>query len=248
MFIEKLSVLPILLICLFLVSGAEATTVQGAVYAWSDFEKPLKNAIVEVNSTPAQSKVATDGIYSFDLMPGSYVLRAKYYHNNILEYVADEEIRIDREGNYTIDLLLFPPIDQEYEYLADLNLTADIKDESPGYNYVILVSILLFAAIVVFWLRKKKCGVDDDPTGSDQAAASPGKIEQSESKELPDDIHEIYEIILKKGGRTTQKDLRKEVKYGEAKVSLMIADLEDRGMIKKIKRGRSNIIIAEAKK
>lgn len=42
--------------------------------------------------------------------------------------------------------------------------------------------------------------------------------------------------------------MRKEVKFGEAKVSLMLADLEDRGMIKKIKRGRSNIIIAEVKK
>jgi len=66
--------------------------------------------------------------------------------------------------------------------------------------------------------------------------------------ELPDDLRELYDIILKKGGRTTQKDLRKEVIYGEAKVSLMIADLEDRGLIKKIKRGRSNIIIAENKK
>jgi len=47
--------------------------------------------------------------------------------------------------------------------------------------------------------------------------------------ELPDDLKELYDIILKKGGRITQKDLRKEVIYGEAKVSLMIADLEDRG-------------------
>jgi uncharacterized membrane protein len=71
--------------------------------------------------------------------------------------------------------------------------------------------------------------------------------EERKNIELPDDLKELYDIILKKGGRTTQKDLRKEVIYGEAKVSLMIADLEDRGLIKKIKKGRSNIIIAEIK-
>ncbi len=71
------------------------------------------------------------------------------------------------------------------------------------------------------------------------------KKEESSRIELPDDLKELYDIILKKGGRITQKDLRKEVIYGEAKVSLMIADLEDRGLIKKIKKGRSNIIIAE---
>ncbi len=53
---------------------------------------------------------------------------------------------------------------------------------------------------------------------------------------------------MKKGGRVTQKELRGEMKCSEAKVSLMLDDLEDRGYIKKIKKGRSNIIIAEIKK
>jgi uncharacterized membrane protein len=61
------------------------------------------------------------------------------------------------------------------------------------------------------------------------------------------ELHELHNIISKKGGIVTQKDLRKEVIYGEAKVSLMIADLEDRGLIQKIKKGRTNIIILEKK-
>ncbi len=36
--------------------------------------------------------------------------------------------------------------------------------------------------------------------------------------------------------------------YSEAKVSLMLDDLENKGLIKKIKKGRSNIIIAEVQK
>lgn len=205
-FMKRISVLPMLLICLFLISGAEAATVHGTIYTWSDFEKPLKNVIVEVNSTPGQSKISTDGMYSFDLHQGSYVLKAKYYHNNILEYTGEEELQIDREGNYTIDLLLFPPIDLEYEYPADLNLTADIKDESPGYNYIIAASILLFAIVIIYWLRKKKTKLDDPPPDEFMLPASAeGKIGESKSSELPDDLREMYEIILKKEGEQPRR-------------------------------------------
>ena len=38
------------------------------------------------------------------------------------------------------------------------------------------------------------------------------------------------------------------MKFPEAKVSLMLDDLEDRGLIKKIKKGRSNVVIAEDQK
>jgi len=122
------------------ITAAQAATLHGTVYEWSDFEKPLKNTIVEVNSTPAQSVVATTGTYSFNLPPGSYLIKAKSYRNNILEYTAEEEIRIDREGDFVHDLLLFPPTDSENEYLGDINLTSsmDIKSEY-NLNYYILL-------------------------------------------------------------------------------------------------------------
>lgn len=50
-------------------------------------------------------------------------------------------------------------------------------------------------------------------------------------------------IISDHGGRIAQAELRKELPYSEAKVTLMLADLEDRGYIRKIKKGRGNIII-----
>ena len=60
-----------------------------------------------------------------------------------------------------------------------------------------------------------------------------------------DDLSEedFLEIIKKEGGRTTQKDIRKEIPLSEAKTSLMIAELEHKGIIEKIKKGRGNIII-----
>lgn len=60
---------------------------------------------------------------------------------------------------------------------------------------------------------------------------------------IPADLQEILEIIRSYGGRMTQKDLRSKLKYSEGKVSLMLFDLEKRGMIQKFKRGRGNVIL-----
>lgn len=235
------------------ISGAQAATLHGTIYDWSDFENPLKGAIVEVNSTPSQYMVSANGTFSFNLSPGNYMIKAKYYRNNILEYTAEDEIRIDREGDYVHDLLLFPPTELDKQYLGDINLTGDLvtKSDSNQIYYIITIFLVFAALLILYWIRKKKNKPIEKSPGETieiPPEISPENIAKTESIELPEDLSEIYELLLKKGGRVTQKDLRKEVKYGEAKVSLMIADLENRGLVKKIKKGRANIIIAEDKK
>lgn len=259
--LRKSFLLGILFTVIF-ISGAQAATLHGTIYDWSDFEKPLKGAIVEVNSTPSQYVVSTSGTYSFNLSPGNYMIKAKYYNNNILEFTAEDEIRIDREGDYVHDLLLFPPTELDKQYLGDINLTGDLvtKSDSNQVYYIITTIFLVFAALLIlYWLRRTKNNpiekspgetIEIPPEISPEVppVIPPEIIAKTESIELPEDLREIYGLIMKKGGRVTQKELRKEVKYGEAKVSLMIADLENRGLVKKFKKGRANIIIAEAKK
>ncbi len=218
---------------------------RGTIYEWSDFEKPLKNAIVEVNSTPAQYVVSTSGIYSFNLSPGSYSIKARYYRNNILELTTREDIKIDRDGDFIHDLLLFPPTDSEDEYFGDINLTGEmeIKNENDPTAYILIVIILtLFLVALIYWIKKK------EPLPAVDEKSQPEIISGKGSEELPSDLMELYDLIMKSGGRTTQKDLRKKLAFSEAKVSLMLDDLENRGFIKKIKKGRSNIIIAENQK
>jgi uncharacterized membrane protein len=53
----------------------------------------------------------------------------------------------------------------------------------------------------------------------------------------------VLSIIGAHEGRITQKDLRMRLNCSEAKASLMITDLEDRGLVKKVKKGRGNVII-----
>ncbi len=61
-----------------------------------------------------------------------------------------------------------------------------------------------------------------------------------------DDLQSIISFIEKEGGRTTQKELRKHFPYSEAKISLMLAELEHKNTLEKIKKGRGNIIILKA--
>lgn len=60
---------------------------------------------------------------------------------------------------------------------------------------------------------------------------------------LPADLREVIDIIRGQKGRITQKDLCSRLKCSEAKVSLMLFDLEKRELIEKFKKGRGNIVI-----
>jgi len=237
-----------------LIFSAQAAKIYGTIYEFSDFEKPLENVIVEVeeNSTRMQYKVSGDGTYFFDISPGSYVIKAKFYNNNILEFFGEEKFKIDQpDESRNLDLLLFPPTDLEFEYLGAINLTGEIDTKETDYtNYIIILPVVSIVSGILFFIWKKKR--KDVILKTDENISLPienfEEKKESNGRELPDDLKEIYDLLLKKGGRAAQKELRKEVTYGEAKVSLMIADLENRGLVKKIKKGRSNIIIAENKK
>ncbi len=243
--VKILKGLLIFILLMNLITVTQAASVNGTLYEWSDFEKPLKNVIVEVleNSTRINYKVSLDGTYSFAFSPGNYTIRAKYYRNNILELTGEENIRIEKaDETRNIDILLFPPTDLEDEYLGDINLTGemDIKQDNSLPIYAFIAIILIICSILLFyWVKKKKTKAEEPKP----------QIERPEivaaDKELPEDLKELYDLIMKTGGRTTQKDLRKKMTYSEAKVSLMLDDLENRGFIKKIKKGRSNIILAE---
>ncbi len=57
-----------ILVIIVLISCGQAATVYGTIYSWSDFEKPLKNAIIEIDTMPARSRLATDVTYAFDAL------------------------------------------------------------------------------------------------------------------------------------------------------------------------------------
>lgn len=75
--------------------------------------------------------------------------------------------------------------------------------------------------------------------------ADNSEIETAALKELPlsEDLREILDIIRSHRGKITQKDLRRRLEYSEVKVSILLSELEKRGLIKKLKHGRENIVV-----
>jgi len=200
-----------------------AAVITGKVYSWDTFE-PLKNCIVVINTTPEQRIIAVNGSYYFQVQPGTYILEV-YYPGDPPLY-ANETIVVKTNGTYRIDMLAQPVIEKVNLSVPELNFEIDERAKKDN----ILIPILLVSLLTIFgsyyYFSKRR-----------------GKEERTSMEEgLPDDLKEILEIIRRHGGRITQKDLRKITGFSEAKMSLMIADLERRGLVERVKRGRGNII------
>ncbi|MDY9928123.1 winged helix-turn-helix transcriptional regulator [Methanosarcina sp.] len=324
-----------------------AATIHGTVYEWYSF-KPLENSIVEINSTPEQSLVATDAEYSFNLTPGTYLITANYFEDNTLVYTAEEEVIVSEEGEYVHDLLLFPTYQEELLdqgndlETVDLDLEeAEPQSQERSQNTVLIFALFALCILLLagYFVKKGKRDPPEkatgfpgemenlnspglDTLGSENITivskisgyTEPGEVgsieevsetnyepsapltveqrtgdifeteisvqqnvklpEESEisinpsvenpssenplSEEefnllspaslenpevsLPEDLKEIMDLIRANGNRITQRELRKKSPYSESKVSLMLSDLEERGLIEKFKRGRGNII------
>lgn len=210
-----------------LAGTAFGAAIHGSVY---DLDlNPVSQAVVEISTMPRQVMVSVNGTYRFSVLPGNYVITARQAK---LEMSASENISIRQEGDYVLDLILFPEFGIEEELLNETLDVAEYEEPEyiPGWAYalVVIAGIVVAAAIL---LKKRKKAPEEKKEGQEKKQAAKA------------DLEEILAFIRKEGGRTTQKDLRKAIPYSEAKISLMIAELESQGKVRKIKKGRGNIII-----
>jgi len=211
------------IIVLLLIPYVNAASIHGKVY---DFGlEPINDVVVNINTVPKQSIVSKDGVYEFNVDDGKYLIIAEKYDNGQVTSRVEENIIVNAEGDYVLDLILFPVTDYELEELYGQNEdNIDIFNEEKSdskIGLIIVFIVVLFGLLIYFLYRKNKkiAFVDEDVVKS-----------------------KIYNII-KKEKRITQKNIRKNVDLSEAKISLVIAELENEGKIKKIKKGRGNIIV-----
>lgn len=212
----------LLLLFVLSIDVVYAATLHGTIYDLN--LRPASGIVVQINSTPRQRFLSRDGTYSFELSPADYRITADYN-----SYHAEENISIKNEGVFVYDLFLFPELDE-----GTLDENVDVGDSYFEKSYwwlyaaVIVVIILVVVAAVVL-LKKTK----NKPK------------EKTKANEETDELDKVIEFIKKSGNRVTQKEIRKEFPLSEAKISLMIAELEEKGIVKKIKKGRGNIIILQ---
>jgi len=214
---------------LFLTQIVSAATIKGTVY---DFSLEETNAIVEIDTNPPQRFVAKPE-YIFQISPGTYLLTATKYKYGNLVATTSEIITIKEEGSFAMDLILFPeleivdlePLSPEDIILENYLIPSESEEENQDENQEeknnltlpFLVILIGFGGFILFKLFRKKPGIVDEE-------------------------QEIFYFISKE--RTvTQREIRSKFPFSEAKISLIITALQKKGLIKKIKKGRGNIIM-----
>jgi uncharacterized membrane protein len=218
-----------------------AASLHGKVYDYSF--RLATNSVVRINTLPEQVVVAVDGAYSFNVPLGEYVIAASLRDaSNTTTYYVEDNISIIKDGDYVRDLIMFPSDD-----LEDLELENDYSTELNGEVKTVtkqIVLILTGVIIVIMFLwaycvALKKCKLLGRFSKKEKLADKAGKFE---AETEADDLGELADFI-RKNKRVKQKDIRKEFPMSEAKISLMLTDLESQGKIRKIKKGRGNIIV-----
>ncbi len=222
---------------LFSLSFVSAVTIHGTVY---DAElRVVQEAVVMIDTEPRQRLLAAGGDYSFELPPGTYTLSATAKQDGIV-FSASETVTVAQEGRFAYDLFLFPNLAED-EALSD-DIAADFGDvdeeegsSAPGpwpLLFFLVVVALLFL-LPVLWLRRRFRQLDAAPESPSLSVPEP-RDEQLDA---------VLDALRREGGRITQKELRKALPYSEAKVSLLVAELEAKGKVVKLKRGRGNILV-----
>ena len=213
---------------------ASAATVYGSVYDFS--LNKVNNARVEINTSTQQFLIARNGSYSFNVPNGTYMIKAQLMQKNTITASVQENITITQDGSYVLDLILFPDVEEGVEN-PNLDINGNVVDDnSPKNNYwVIIVLLVIFLAAGLYYLKIHKINSENREKEIETIGQ---KLEEDAY-----DLDQVIKIIKQEGGRATQKEIRKQIPLSEAKISLMIAELEHKGLIEKIKKGRGNIVI-----
>lgn len=231
----------LILTVLLLIPIVIPAKIEGNVYDLSLNE--IKNTIVTINTIPEQKFVIKNGSYSFNVPIGVYIIKANQMDKNMIIASTNENISIKDDGLYRLDLLLFPDLNAEDEIINETNL--DITDEyfnETNYLGIILI-ILTIGLIILAYILFKKTKRLKIKEIEDVKELKKSIQDREKQYDTSEDLKPIIKALKENNGRLNQKELRKIIPLSEAKISLMIAELESKGIIQKIKKGRGNIII-----
>ncbi|MBS3132359.1 hypothetical protein J4212_08055 [Candidatus Woesearchaeota archaeon] len=220
---------------------AYSATISGNIYDLSLYL--AKGAVVSVNTTPSQEIIAVSGKYSVVIPKGSYLMEAGLYDGKTLAASESKLIEVRDDGTYANDFILFPSFEEEDEITEGPDVDVPESKRSSKAIVISVAVILAVGFIILFFLMKRA----KPAAGKKEAAANAKKEDESGPEDMQgqetDYMKSLIKIIKESGGRATQKEIRKKIPLSEAKISLMITQLEAEGKLRKIKKGRGNIVV-----
>lgn len=231
----------IILLCVFLffsnIQAVMGARIHGSIYS-IDLELQDK-VVVEISTQPKQIFVSRNGSYFFEVEKGTYTIKAWQKQNDLF---VQERISVKDEGSYNLDLILIPDMQEETILLNETEEDiTQLEAEEKGSGAIITellflaLIIIIFIAGFIFIIKTKS------ENNQKQEINNAGIAEKTVI--IDKELNKIINFIKKEGGRTTQKEIRKILPLSEAKISLIISELEHKQLIQKIKKGRGNIII-----
>ncbi len=218
---------------IFLSFGSFAATIKGSVY---DLElDKMNDVVVRIDSNPKQIFVSKDGMYGFEVAQGKYIITARQDEKDLF---AKENITVVKDGAFIVDLILFSSLEEE-EFLFNETEEDEKEKSASSFNYIALAILILIIILFFIRMESKKSESKTESVQNQQTADSKPKT----ANQLDDLARQILDFIKNEQGRVTQKEIREQFPLSEAKISLIIAELEEKGFVKKIKRGRGNIVV-----
>jgi len=226
------------ILCIFLLSTTvSATTLKGSIYNTNlNLEKDV---LIEIDQ---QKFLAKEGTYQFHIDEGTYELTAR---KGLTEIKEDIVVK----GNEVVyDVFLLANFKDEDQLWQETNedLFADpVTEETWSLWKYILGGLIAAWALIRFGKARIKYG--SLGKFKKQIKAEQNKTIKQHKEDLanePSYVEKALEIIKKHDGRISQKELRKEMlPLSEAKISLIVTELEHRNVVEKIKKGRGNVIL-----
>ncbi|VVC71897.1 Uncharacterised protein [uncultured archaeon] len=234
-----------------------AAHVYGTVYDSS--LNPVLKAVVTLNTTPEQRQVALNGSYEFFVPAGEYRVQAM-----VGNVSASENLNVNADGEFRVDLIALEDVATgdasvlpgllEGSPVPSLDLESAPAPNPPSNPVLWLVLLIALAVAGIVYVtrsvRSRRSAAKAKTAAARvqplRVAASPAAVSSGQlsfSKPVSADQRKMLDVIGSMDGRVSQKELRKALApWSEAKVSMELTELEDGGLIRKIKKGRGNII------
>jgi uncharacterized membrane protein len=180
---------------------------------YTDDLQKLNQTAIKIEGQFTYQLVTEKSNYSIFLPVGEYKLSASNFDSSgKLAFYAEEKIKVGTDDQ-KVDLIL--------KRADDLTI-------------VIALAIVLIASVFLWSNRHFAPKQNQDRQASEIAVTM--------EPELDEDAKKVLSVLETMENRASQKDLKEALNFSDAKLSLILTELEHFGYVKKFKRGRGNII------